>query len=262
MEFQHIIYQKEGPAAYILLNHPEKRNPISPDTHRELQQAFDLCDDDEEVRVVVIRGSGGSFSAGGDLNVMKARIDAGVRGTRKVCRLGAETNLRLRGVKKPVVAWVEGAAAGAGLALALSCDFQVVSETAKCVFAFVNIGFIPDSGTTMLATRAVGAVRAADLFMSGRAFTGREGADWGLFTEAVPASRLEARVMEYVEKYGSGPTAAYAEIKALINRAQYGGWSDMAAAEMDGQGRCELTQDYRETVSAFLSKRKPRFQGR
>lgn len=262
MEFQHIMYQKEGPVARIVLNHPEKRNPINLETHRELCRAFDLCDEDSEVRAVVIRGSGGNFSAGGDLNAMKARIDAGVRGTQKVCRLGAETNLRLRAVKKPVIAWIEGAVAGAGIALALACDFQVISETSKCVFAFVNIGFVPDSGAAMLVTRAVGTTRAAELFMSGRPFSGREAADWGLFTEAVPADRLEARVGEYVEKYANGPTAAYGEIKELINRAQYGGWSDVAASEVSCQGRCELTQDYREAVTAFLSKRRPRFQGR
>jgi len=262
MEFQHIIYQKEGPAAYILLNHPEKRNPISPETHLELRRAFDLCDEDDGVRVVVIRGSGGNFSAGGDLNVMKARIDAGVQGTRKVCRLGAETNLRLRGVRKPVIAWIEGAVAGAGISLALACDFQVVSETAKCVFAFVNIGFVPDSGAAMFVTRAVGTTRAADLFMSGRPFTGRQAADWGLFTEAVPAEQLEARVGEYVEKYGNGPTAAYAEIKALIDRAQYGGYADLMAAEIAAQGRCEQTLDYQEAVTAFLNKQKPLFRGK
>ena len=262
MEFQHIIYQKKRPAAYILLNHPEKRNPISPETHRELRKAFDLCDEDDQVRVVVIRGSGGNFSAGGDLNVMKARIDAGVRGTQTVCRLGAETNLRLREVRKPVIAWLEGAVAGAGISLALACDFQIVSESSKCVFAFVNIGFVPDSGAAMFGTRAVGTTRAADLFLSGRPFTGREAADWGLFTEAVPAEELEARVEEYVKKYSRGPTAAYAEIKALINRAQYGGYADLMSAEIAGQGRCELTQDHKEAVTAFLSKRKPDFQGR
>ena len=220
MEFQHIMYQKEGPVARIVLNHPEKRNPINLETHRELCRAFDLCDEDSEVRAVVIRGSGGNFSAGGDLNAMKARIDAGVRGTQKVCRLGAETNLRLRAVKKPVIAWIEGAVAGAGIALALACDFQVISETSKCVFAFVNIGFVPDSGAAMLVTRAVGTTRAAELFMSGRPFSGREAADWGLFTEAVPADRLEARVGEYVEKYANGPTAAYGEIKELINNGK------------------------------------------
>ena len=141
MEFKHILYEVKDHVAYITLNHPEKRNPLNIETQRELHDAYDLCDYDDEVRVVVIRGAGGNFSGGGDLNVMKQRIDADVRGTRQACRAGAEANLRLRHVKKPVIAWVEGAIAGAGIALALACDFQIVSETSKCLFAFVNIGF-------------------------------------------------------------------------------------------------------------------------
>lgn len=262
MEFKHITYQKENGAAYIVLNHPEKRNPISIEVHRELREAFDLCDEDEEVRVVVIRGAGGNFSAGGDLNAMKTRIDAGILGTKKVCRVGAETNLRLRNVKKPVIAWIEGAVAGAGIALALACDFQIISEESKCVLAFVNIGFVPDSGITYFVTRAVGTTRATDLFMSGRRFTGKQAADWGLFTEAVPKEQLESRVKEYIEKYKNGPTAAYAGIKEMINRAQYSTYGDGMQAEIDCQGRCELTEDYREAVTAFLDKRKPEFKGR
>ena len=262
MEFNNVAFSKEGPVAYIVLNRPEKRNPINIDTHRELRECFDLCDYDPEVRVVVIRGAGGNFSAGGDLNAMKRRIDAGIRGTRKVCRIGAETNLRLLNVKKPVIAWIEGAITGAGISLALSCDFQIVSETSKCDFSFVNIGFVPDSGAAYLVTRAVGTTRARELFMSGRFFSGRDAADWGLFTEAVPADQFEERVMKYVKKYSQGPAVAYAGIKTMINRAQFAAYGDGIQTEVDAQGECELTEDYAEAVTAFLEKRKPVFKGK
>lgn len=262
MEFQNVKFEKREGVAWITLNRPEKRNPINIDTHRELRECFDLVDYDDEIRCAVIRGAGGNFSAGGDLNAMKQRIDNGVRGTRKVCRVGAETNLRLLNVKKPVIAWVEGAITGAGIALALSCDFQIVSETSKCAFSFVNIGFVPDSGAAVLVTRAVGTTRAKDLFMSGRFFSGREAADWGMFTEAVPADELEERVMKYVRKYSSGPAVSYAGIKTMLNRAQFTEWADLMQAEIDAQGECELTEDYAEAVTAFLEKRKPQFKGR
>ena len=200
--------------------------------------------------------------AGGDLNAMKARIDAGIRGTRAVCRVGAETNLRLLNVKKPVIAWIEGAITGAGISLALSCDFQIISETSKCAFSFVNIGFVPDSGAACLVTRAVGTTRAKDLFMSGRFFSGKDAADWGLFTEAVPAEELEERVMKYVKKYSSGPSVAYAGIKTVINRAQFAAYADAMQAEIDAQGECELTEDFPEAVTAFLEKRRPQFKGK
>ncbi len=261
MEFKHILYEVNNHVAYITLNHPEKRNPLNVETQIELYNAFDLCDYDDEVRVVVLRGAGGNFCGGGDLNVMKARIDANIRGTRQACRAGAETNLRLRHVKKPVIAWIEGAIAGAGIALALACDFQIISETSKCLFAFVNIGFVPDCGSTYFVTRAIGTTRASDLFLSGRRFTGKEAAEWGLFTEAVPAEQLEIRVQQYIAKYATGPTVAYANIKEMINRAQFSGYADTILAEVDCQGRCEITEDYKRAVNAFLSKKKPDFVG-
>jgi enoyl-CoA hydratase/carnithine racemase len=193
---------------------------------------------------------------------MKTRIDAGIRGTRQVCRVGAETNLRLLNVKKPVIAWIEGAITGAGISLAMSCDFQIISENSKCAFSFVNIGFVPDSGAAYLVTRAVGTTRAKDLFMSGRFFSGKDAADWGLFTEAVPAEKLEESVMKYIKKYSSGPAVSYAGIKTMINRAQYAAYADGIQAEVDAQGECELTEDYVEAVTAFLEKRKPNFQGK
>ena len=262
MEFKYILFEKKDGVGYITLNNPEKRNPINIDTHRELRECFDLCDYDDEIRAVVIRGAGGNFSAGGDIKAMKARIDAGIRGTRQVCRVGAETNLRLLNVKKPVIAWIEGAITGAGISLAMSCDFQIISETSKCAFSFVNIGFVPDSGAAYLVTRAVGTARAKDLFMSGRFFSGREAADWGLFTEAVPAEEVEERVQKYIKKYSHGPSVSYAGIKTMINRAQYAAYADGIQTEIDAQGACELTEDYVEAVTAFLEKRKPEFKGR
>lgn len=262
MDFKHIIYEKHGKVARITLNHPEKKNPLTIDAFRELRECFDLCDYDTEVRAVVLCGAGGAFSAGGDINGMKARIDAGIRGTRQACRAGAESNLRLLNMQKPVIAQIEGAVAGAGLSLALSCDFQIVAETAKCSFSFVNVGFIPDTGCTYLVTRAVGTTRAKELFMSGKRFSGREAADWGLFTEAVSADRVAQRVQEYVDKYSNGPTVAYACIKRMVNRAQFAAFSDGCQTEIDCQGECELTDDYVEAVHAFLEKRKPVFRGK
>ena len=246
----------------MTLNKPEKRNPLTIDTFHELHDCADLCDYDTDIRAIVIRGAGGCFSAGGDIAAMKARIDAGIRGTRQVCRAGAECNLRILNVKKPVIAQLEGAVTGAGLSLALSCDFQIASETAKCAFSFVNMGFIPDTGATQLVTKSIGTTRAKELFMSGRFFSGKEAADWGLFTEAIPAEQVEQRVLEYIKKYSNGPTISYANIKALINRAQFAAFSDGFQAEIEAQGECELTKDYIEAVNAFLEKRKPVFVGK
>lgn len=262
MEFTYVKYEKIGCVAYITLNRPEKRNPINIDACKELKECYDLCDFDEEVRCVVIRGAGGYFSAGGDINAMKARIDAGIRGTRQACRVGAEANLRLLNVKKPVIACIEGAVTGAGISMALACDFQIITDDCKCAFSFVNIGFVPDSGASYLVTRALGMTKAKELLMSGKRFFGKEAAEWGLFTQSVPKEELEATLQKYIDKYSSGPNVAYAGIKTMLNRAQYAAYSDGIQAEIDAQSACELTGDYVEAVTAFLEKRKPEFQGK
>ena len=261
MEYQNILFEVKGGVAYITLNNPEKRNPINIDTGRELEECFNICDYDDDIRMLVIRGAGGNFSGGGDINVMKKRIDAGIRGTRPVCRQLAQTNLRLRNVKKPTLAYIEGAVAGAGIALAMACDLQIIDEKSKCLFAFVNLGFVPDSGATYFVTRAIGTTRTTELFMSGRVFTGREAADWGLFTEAVPAEELEEKVNKYIKKYSNGPTLAYANIKSMINQAQFSAYSQGSQYEIDLQGQCEMSDDFKEAVNAFLEKRRPNFKG-
>lgn len=262
MAFQHILLEIRDQVGYITINHPEIRNPVGNDTKLELIDAFDQVDFDENIRAVVLRGAGGIFSAGGDLRAMKKRIESGEYGTQVSCRLGAQMNLRLRNVKKPTIAWVEGAAAGAGICLALACDFQVVADDAKMKFAFVNIGYVPDSGATYFVTRTLGTTRTTDLFMSGRQFTGRQAADWGLVTEAVPPDRLESRVMDYIKKYSAGPTAVYGRIKTMINRAQFDQFAQGMQSEIDFQGECERGEDFKEAVNAFFEKRSPNFNGK
>ena len=211
---------------------------------------------------MVLRGAGGIFSAGGDIKVMHKRIEEGKLGTKISCRLGANLNERLRNVKKPTIACVEGAAAGSGMCLALSCDFQIVEETAKLVFSFVNIGYVPDSGATFLVTRAVGTVRATELLMSGRKFTGREAADMGLFTTAVPKEELENTLNKYITKYANGPTVAYGYIKSMINHASYAQFASGMEHEIEFQGMCERTEDHKTAVRAFLNKERPKFIGK
>ncbi len=262
MELKYILFEVKDNVGYITLNRPEKRNPLNVDVAPELEWCLDQCDYDDSVRAVVIRGAGGNFCGGGDLGAMKYRIDNNIRGTRQACRSLGAAIYRIRNVKKPVIAWIEGAVAGAGLALSLACDLSVIDEASKATFAFVNIGFIPDCATSLFLSRAVGTVRATELLMSGKLFNGKQGAEWGMFTEAVPADKLEETVQKYIKKYSNGPTVSYANIKSLINRANYNEWALINQSEIELQGECELTSDYPEAVNAFLSKRRPQFTGK
>lgn len=262
MDFQAIRYKVQDSAAFITLDEPRKRNPLSKRVKQELCHAFDLCDKDTSVRVVVIRGAGGFFSAGGDATEKKEAIDKGIFLAREACELGAATNLRLRQIRKPTIAWVEGVIAGSALTLALACDFQIVSSDTVCTFAFVNMAIVPDCGSTYIVTHALGTTRASDLLLSGRRFTGQEGAQWGLFTEAAPPDALESRVLSYIETYKNGPTVAYASIKELINQVQYAELMHSCALETSCLERCEQTEDYKIAVSSFLEKKTPHFIGR
>lgn len=262
MEFHHVLFEVRDHVAYLTFNEPEKRNPLGYDVSSELIRACDVCDYDDGIRCLVLRGAGGNFSAGGDMLVMKDAVDRGLVTSRPIVRIAGESAWRLLTTKKPTIAWIEGAIAGAGLALAAACDFSIIDENSKCVFAFVNIGFVPDTGAAAIVARAVGSTRAKDLLMSGRVFRGREAAEMGLFTEAVPKQDLEGRVRAYIEKYANGPTVAYGSIKAMLNQVQFSGFNLLTLLEVDMQAECEATLDHRESVYAFLEKRPAKFQGK
>ena len=138
MSYEFITFDVRDHVGYITLNNPTRKNPVPNPAKKELIRLFDICDFDDDIRAVVLRGAGGCFSAGGDLNAMKERLEKGERGTRYNCRLGSEMNLRLRNVKKPTIACIEGAIAGAGMCLALSCDFQIAAACPAMTFAWLS----------------------------------------------------------------------------------------------------------------------------
>ena len=261
-DFKYVLFEVKDHVAYLTFNEPQKRNPLGINVSNEIIQACDIVDFTDDIRCLVIRGAGGNFSAGGDMHVMKDACDRGVVTSRPIVRAAGESAWRLLSTKKPTIAWVEGAIAGAGLALAAACDFSVIDEMSKCVFAFVNIGFVPDTGCAAIVCRAVGTTRAKELLMSGRVFRGKEAAEIGLFTEAVPKENLEERVREYISKYANGPTQAYGDIKSMINQVQFSDFHLLTQTEIEMQASCEMTLDHKEAVDAFLEKRPAKFIGK
>ena len=257
-----VLFDVKDGAAYITLNNPEKLNPVPAEVMLDMIQCLNDCESSDEIRVVVLRGAGGNFTAGGDIRGMKERMDNGINNTKTAIRIGGELITRLRMISKPTIAWIEGAVAGVGMSIAMACDFSIAEETAKMVFAFVNIGFVPDGGITYTLSKAVGPVKATDLLMSGKRFSGAQAKEWGIITEAVPKDGLEETVQKYIHKYSHGPSAAYAQIKTLINGVNYSEWNACMQREVYAQYACSLTQDHREAVTAFLEKRKPVFQGK
>lgn len=257
-----VLFEVRENVAYITLNDPENLNPVTVEVLRDLMQCLTYCEQEDAVRAIVIRGAGGNFTAGGNVKVMKERLDKGINATKRGIRVGGEWIMRLRTICKPTIAWIEGAVAGAGLNIAMACDFAIAEETARMVFAFVNIGFVPDGGSTYLLCQAVGPRKATELLMSGKRFSGAEAAEWGIITEAVPKEQLEETVQKYIKKYANGPTVAYGQIKELINNVSYRELNACMQMEVQAQYLCSCSEDHYNAITAFVEKQKPVFRGK
>ena len=249
---------REGAVLTITLNRPDVLNALNAAAHKALAAALKDARG-AEVRAVVITGAGRGFCVGQDLT--EFRENAGDIATR--LRSTYHPNIKaIRALEKPVLAAVNGAAAGAGLSLACACDLRIASDQATFVPAFVNIGLIPDSGGTFFVTRLVGQARAFEWLCSGRRLTAAEAQQWGVVSEVVAAEALGARVAEVAAELAALPTRAIGMTKRLLDRAPNTLLDDQLEWEAQLQAAATKTEDFREGVNAFLEKRPADFHGR
>jgi len=249
---------RAGAVLTITLNRPDVLNAFTAEMHRQLVGAFKDARADD-VRAVVITGAGRGFCVGQDLNEFgeAARDIAG--------RLRTNYHPTIRAVReleKPVIAAVNGAAAGAGLSFACACDLRVAGESASFVPAFVNIGLVPDMGGTFFVTRLLGSARAFEWMTSGRRLSAQEALAWGLVSEVVPDEALAQRAAEWAAQLAAMPTRGIGMSKRLFDSADRATLEDQLEREAQLQAAATQTQDFREGVDAFLQKREPRFEGR
>lgn len=262
MKLEKILYTKKDQVAWIVLNDPEIRNPITGSMANELEYCVTDCSDDPEIRTVVIQGAGKAFSAGGNINMMKQRIDSGESNNRpSVRKLSAIFNI-IRGMDKPVIASIQGSAAGAGFSLALACDFRIVTNNSKFTMAFSNIGFIADMCSVHTLIKAIGVPRTTDILFTGRIFSAEEAHQWGLINELVSPEEQQQITQEFAKRMANGPTVAYKYLKKMINQVAYKDIQITMSNELEYQFICSRTEDHREGVTAFLEKRKPVFKGK
>ena len=248
---------RDGGVLTITLNRPDVLNALNAAMHRGLLAAFKEARDDE-LRAVVVTGAGRGFCVGQDLT--EFRESAGDIGGRLRSSYHP-TILGLRGVEKPVVAAVNGAAAGAGLSLALACDLRLAADSATFVPAFINIGLIPDSGCSYFATRLLGYARALEWLATGKRLTAAEAQAWGLVSEVVEAGALPDRAAALAAELASLPTRGIALTKRLLDHAQTATLEEQLEREAQLQTAATQTEDFREGVAAFLEKRPPQFKG-
>ncbi|HEY3050958.1 MAG TPA: enoyl-CoA hydratase-related protein [Gaiellaceae bacterium] len=248
---------RDGGVLTITLNRPEVLNAFNASMHEALAEALDEAGD-ASVRAVVLTGAGRGFCVGQDLTEFReAPGDIGKR-----LRGNYHPNvLAIRRLEKPVLAAVNGAAAGAGLSVACACDLRIAADSASFVPAFINIGLVPDSGGTYFIARLLGYARAFEWMTSGRKLTASEAHAWGLVSEVVEADGLTARAADLAATYAAMPTRGVGLTKRLFAQAVENRLEEQLELEAELQTAATQTNDFREGVVAFLEKREPRFTG-
>jgi 2-(1,2-epoxy-1,2-dihydrophenyl)acetyl-CoA isomerase len=248
----------DGAVLTITLNRPDVLNAFNAALHRALASALKEARADD-VRAVVITGAGRGFCVGQDLSEFReAPGDIGER-----LRSNYHPNiLALRALEKPVLAAVNGPAAGAGLSFACACDLRLAAQSATFVPAFINIGLVPDSGGTYFVRRLLGTARAFEWMTSGRRLSAAEALEWGLISEVVEDDRLAERAAERAAELAAMPTRGIGLTKRLFDHAEHATLEEQLELEAELQAAATQTADFREGVDAFLEKREPRFEGR
>ena len=249
---------RDGAVLTITLNRPDVLNALNAPMHRALLAALEEAAD-AAVRAVVVTGAGRGFCVGQDLTEFRE----GASDVAERLRGSYHPNvLAIRALEKPVIAAVNGAAAGAGLSLACACDIRIAADTATFVPAFITIGLVPDSGGSFFVRRLLGTARAFEWMTSGRRLTAAEAHAWGLVSEVVDADRLGARAAEVAATLAAMPTRGIGMTKRLFDHAETATLEEQLELEAELQAAATRTEDFAEGVAAFLEKRPPRFEGR
>ena len=241
----------------ITLNRPDSLNAMNQALHGGLRAALEEARD-PAIRAVVLTGAGRGFCAGQDVEELQ-HATAGLAD-----RLRETYNrniLAIRALEKPVLAAINGPAAGAGLSLALACDVRIASDAATLVPGYLGIGLASGSGASWLLTRLIGAGRAFEWLTTGRRLTAADAHDWGLVSEVVPTQELEERIAEVAQLYADLPTRAVWEVKRLLDRSESATLEEQLESEVRAQVELVDTADFREGVDAFVEKREPAFTG-
>ncbi len=262
MEYTRIQFCVENAVGQIVLNSPKNLNAFDETMSDEMCAALDAAMADESVKVIVISAEGKAFSAGGDIHEMvKGAQEDKVVFDVTAAKI-ADVTKKIVTTPKPVIASVFGAVAGAAFNIAVACDFCIAAENAKFIQAFVNIGLIPDAGGLFILTRSLGISRAMQLAMLGTPVTAAEGKEMGFVYQVCAKEDLAAETAKLAARLAAGPSTSYGLMKELVYTAQFAGFEEYTAKEVQAQYRCGFTHDFKEGVFAFTEKRKPEFNGK
>ena len=260
-----IKYHITQHVATITMNDPKTLNAFSTPLKAAMMDALEQADADEQVRVIVLQGAGQNFSSGGHIGEM---LENGMDSDALADKINfmvsevSEISLKLRNIHKPIIAKLEGAVAGAGMNLALTCDFRIAANNAKFVQAFVNIGLIPDAGGIYLLNQLIGAAKTTELVMLGDKLTAQDMARLNLVNEVVSSDELDASVLALATRLSNLPARALASMKHMINTHAFMGLNEALDMEVHQQTMMAQTEDFKEGIMAFMEKRSPIYQGK
>jgi 2-(1,2-epoxy-1,2-dihydrophenyl)acetyl-CoA isomerase len=260
MNFQFLKYEVKEGVATITLNRPDVYNALNDGITYELQDAFKVVAKDDQVRVIVLTGEGKAFCSGQDLKAgsteeKRSFMDSLQKRYNPIIRA-------MRNLPKPILCRLNGVAAGAGCSLALACDMIIASEETTLIEVFINIGLVPDSGSSYFLPRLVGMAKAFELASMGTRVKAKEAYELGLINKVVAADQLNATVKEYTDYFAQAPTKSIGMIKKMLNKSTTSSLDDMLEQEAYYQEAAGSTYDYKEGVTAFLEKRKAKFLGK
>lgn len=262
--FETIIYEKSDGVATITFNRPDALNAVNHTMGLELLSALRSADRDADVRCIIITGKGRAFCAGEDIQDLRGDYEGGVNpklGERLLSKYNPIIR-RIRDTDKPVIAAVNGVAAGGGAGIAYSCDLRIASDSAKFIQAFIRVGLAPDSGTSFFLPRLVGFAKAMELSLTGDELTSKDAERFGVVTKVVPAEQLMTTARELALKLAKGPTKAIGLTKRALNKSISSDLDTILEYESYFQEIAGATSDHVEAVKAFFEKRKPNFQGK
>src|SRR5947208_12384598 len=254
---------KHDGVAVLIMNRPDRLNALNNELTTALNDALGRIAADESVRVVVLTGAGRAFCAGGDLALIgKGRETGQTQSLEPLLRAGMQAVLKMRIMPQPVIAAVNGAAAGAGMNIALAADIRIAAEDAFFGQNFAKVGLFPDYGGTYFLPQLVGPSKAAELFYIGDMIDAAEALRFGLVNRVVPGAQLESEVKKFAEKLAAGPPIAMRAVKQTLFGSEKDALSRALEAEVQHQMRCFASEDCLEGIHAFFEKRAPKFQGR
>lgn len=257
-----VLNERDGAVLTLRLNRPERLNALNVELGRALVDGLDRAAADGSAQVIILTGAGRGFCAGGDLAVLRdARSRNAGHELEGLLRAGKEIAMAVRTMPKPVIAAVNGPAAGAGMNLALACDLRIASDQATFGETFARVGLYPDFGGTYFLPKIVGAAKAAELFYTAEMISAAEAERLGIVNRVVPEEKFVEEVKKFAARLAAGPPMAIRAVKQALFGAEREKLEHALDAEIERQVKCFLSADCAEGLDAFFAKREPRFRG-